>query len=294
MHIIIIVAIVGFAFFTVVTWHLAKLLARDAVGRPDGNFGRGRAQFFLLLTFFSLGAAGAIDWWASIPIFVIGLVAYQSVVGEKEKLARVIKGEEKKLEQAIEIIKPHSKELAIKRKQLVVKGSYGLVDTKKWEAEKGLFLTQVIEPVVGVFDVFSSGYARVLAEIESAATRENVEIGFSNDMSPIEYEHFVADVLKQRGWEARLTKASGDQGVDVVAEKSGKRVAIQCKLYSQPVGNAAVQEIIAGRAFEKTQFAAVVTNNTYTPAAKQLATSAGVLLLHHDQLPDLEFKLLEG
>ena len=35
-------------------------------------------------------------------------------------------------------------------------------------------------------------------------------------------------------------------------------------------------------------YAAVVTNAVYTPSARQLAKSANVLLLHHDDLRDLD------
>ena len=47
-------------------------------------------------------------------------------------------------------------------------------------------------------------------------------------MDPIEYEQMVADSLTDLGWQTWLTKASGDQGIDVIAEMRGQRVAIQC------------------------------------------------------------------
>lgn len=102
-----------------------------------------------------------------------------------------------------------------------------------------------------------------------------------------DYEVFCAKILEESAWIVRRTGRSGDQGVDLVAELNGISVAIQCKYYSSPVGNAAVQEIIAGKVFEKADHAAVVSNAAYTAAARQLASSGGVLLLHHDQLSQL-------
>jgi restriction system protein len=102
-----------------------------------------------------------------------------------------------------------------------------------------------------------------------------------------EYEFFCATVLEDANWSVRRTGGSGDQGVDLIAEHDGVRVVIQCKFYSSPVGNAAVQEIIAGKTFEGAAYAAVVSNSTYTSAARQLASTSGVFLLHHDQLPHL-------
>jgi len=48
-----------------------------------------------------------------------------------------------------------------------------------------------------------------------------------------------------------------------------------------------VQEVIAGREFEKADIAAVVSNSTFTKSAKQLAGAANVLLLHHAELDKL-------
>ncbi|MDP8984639.1 MAG: restriction endonuclease [Pseudomonadota bacterium] len=65
---------------------------------------------------------------------------------------------------------------------------------------------------------------------------------FSLTMDPLAYEQMVADRLSDLGWSARLTKGSGDQGIDVIAEMREKKAVIQCKLYSSPVGNSAVQQ----------------------------------------------------
>lgn len=230
-------------------------------------------------------AAELINLWAGLPIlfFVVGFIYY--VANQKITLAK-----------AFEVISSHGKELAIKKRQLTSVGSYGLNETKKWEKEKSIFIAKIIEPVCGKMASSSSMYRKISGEIELVAARYGNDItenGFSSKMSPTEYEYFVASILRREQWSARVTKASGDQGVDVIAEKAGRVVVIQCKLYSHPVGNSAVQEVIAGRIFEGAQFAVVVTNNSYTASARQLASSAGVLLLHHEQIQDLEAKLIK-
>lgn len=99
-------------------------------------------------------------------------------------------------------------------------------------------------------------------------------------MTGIEYESRVADYLKSKGyWGVKVTQASGDYGIDVTAHKNGKKYAVQCKYYSQPVGIAAVQEAVAGKAHYGCTEAMVVTNNTFTPAAETLAKENGVILL---------------
>jgi len=88
-----------------------------------------------------------------------------------------------------------------------------------------------------------------------------------------------------------VTQASGDQGIDVIATRDNVKAVLQCKKYSQPVGNAAVQEIIAGKQFEQADIAAVVSNNSYTQSAKQLANAAGVHLLHYAELEQFAEKV---
>jgi hypothetical protein len=83
-----------------------------------------------------------------------------------------------------------------------------------------------------------------------------------NILTPLGFERHCADILARQGWRAKLTAGSTDQGVDVLARKGRVSVVIQCKLYSRPVGNAAVQEAIAGQAFMGATHAAVVSNQT--------------------------------
>ena len=116
---------------------------------------------------------------------------------------------------------------------------------------------------------------------------------FFDDMTPQDYEYFCAEILRRTKWEARVTPASGDQGVDVVAEKRGLRIVVQCKKYSKPVGNHAVQEIVAAIAHEAAQHGVVVTNNRFTAGARRLAASNRILLLHHSDLFKID-RLLRG
>ena len=110
------------------------------------------------------------------------------------------------------------------------------------------------------------------------------EFRWTADMSPTAFENHCADYLRLKGWKAETTKGSGDQGVDVSAEKSGLRIVLQCKKYNRPVGNKAVQEAHAGKAFADAHAAAVVSNVGYTPSAESLAKTTGVHLLHFTDL----------
>ena len=73
-----------------------------------------------------------------------------------------------------------------------------------------------------------------------------------------------------------------------MAERDGIRLVVQCKRYGKPVGNAAVQEVAAAARYWDADRAAVVSNAGFTAAARKLAGATNVLLLHHDDLSDLD------
>lgn len=99
-----------------------------------------------------------------------------------------------------------------------------------------------------------------------------------------EFEDYIANTLREDGWETRLTKKSGDQGLDVFVYDENYKVALQCKRYSYPVGNSAIQEIHAAADFIGASHAVVITTSTYTSSAKELAEALGVILLHENEL----------
>ena len=78
--------------------------------------------------------------------------------------------------------------------------------------------------------------------------------------------------------EVKLTKASGDFGVDILAEKDGVTYAIQCKRYADPVGVKAVQEAFAGREYYDRMVGAVLTNQYFTAPAVAAAKKLKILL----------------
>lgn len=65
---------------------------------------------------------------------------------------------------------------------------------------------------------------------------KGVEIGFWKNLSGYEFEHEVAKLYEKLGYDARVTKATGDGGVDVVLTRDGEKIAVQCKHHANPVG----------------------------------------------------------
>lgn len=105
------------------------------------------------------------------------------------------------------------------------------------------------------------------------------------------FEKRCAEILTSSGWEVEITPGSGDFGVDLIANRGVNSVAIQCKRWSSPVGNKAVQEAYAGRGYYSSKHAAVVSLSGYTKAAEAQAARLRVRLLTLDDLENLHIHL---
>lgn len=109
-----------------------------------------------------------------------------------------------------------------------------------------------------------------------------------DDMDGFTFEELACDILLANGFDlAENTPASGDFGVDILAQKDGMTYAIQCKRYTEPVSLEAVQQVYAGRAYYECHVAVVMTNQTFTQNAQKLADKLGVVLWDRDTLRDL-------
>jgi restriction system protein len=189
----------------------------------------------------------------------------------------------------------HRDALTRRFRQLVRINAYGFEEQEKWLDELERFRRSVglrlEKRQVAAFQRFATRRVRRWSDRDAEAALDTSE----GAMSPEDYEHHCAEMLRREGWTAEVTGMSGDQGIDVLAERDGVSVAIQCKLhFSRPIGNKAVQEAHAAAGFAETSHAAVVSNAAFTRSAETLAQRLGVFLLHHSDLPRLEMVLRGG
>lgn len=119
---------------------------------------------------------------------------------------------------------------------------------------------------------------KFLESLDNPETKEKITLADIDVMSGVEFENFVADLFEKMGYKTFVTKASNDQGIDIVATKNDVRFAIQAKCYSGVVGNHAVMEAVAGMKFYNADKCMVVTNNNFTKSARELAQKNNVEL----------------
>lgn len=98
-------------------------------------------------------------------------------------------------------------------------------------------------------------------------------------MNGYEYEKWCAEWLKRQGYRSvRITKASHDQGIDIIAFRHHRKTGFQCKYYDMPVSNQAVQQAYAGAAYYGCDSSAVITNSVFTKSAIEAAAKLEVSL----------------
>jgi restriction system protein len=112
-----------------------------------------------------------------------------------------------------------------------------------------------------------------------ARRRPDESMAAIDAMTGTEFENYVAARLRRAGCQVTFTSVTGDYGVDLIAEKDGKSVAIQCKRHGNPVGVAAVQQVVSGARHHGCTKSIVVSNREFTQAAKQLAFTHGCQLI---------------
>lgn len=116
--------------------------------------------------------------------------------------------------------------------------------------------------------------------------RNGLTIDDIDSMSGVEFEHFLHRLFIYEGYDAKLTKASNDQGADLILTKNGENTVVQAKRYLGAVSNSAIQEVVAAKAYYRCENALVITNSYFTKAAINLALSNKVTLLDREKLKD--------
>lgn len=196
------------------------------------------------------------------------------------------------MSELIDGIEKYMPVLQRKRKALRYVDDYGFFDNTEWDREKNKFLSKIPLRRFWLHHSLEDGSIIIDMQLDKFEAKDSVDdfldVKFSDEMSPYEYEYFCSGILSSQGWESKVTKGSGDQGVDIIARKNGTSIAVQCKKFNQPVGNFAVQEVFSGSAYYDVDHSIVVTNNTYTPSARRLASKLNVFLINHEDLINID------
>lgn len=97
-------------------------------------------------------------------------------------------------------------------------------------------------------------------------------------LSGEEFERLLEAHFIDKGYKVSLTPKTNDYGADLLLRKGDEKIVVQAKRYKNKVGNSAIQEIVAAKAYYKANKAMVVTNSFFTQNAINLAKANNVEL----------------
>lgn len=122
-----------------------------------------------------------------------------------------------------------------------------------------------------------------------------LQISGVDEMSGVEFEHFVADLLRSQGYQVENIGGMEDFGIDLIASRNQIRHAVQVKRWNWPVGVSAIRAAVAGKNYHHCDRAVVITNNYFTWRAKNLAKANNCKLIDRDGLSkQIQVKQLGG
>jgi Restriction endonuclease len=99
-----------------------------------------------------------------------------------------------------------------------------------------------------------------------------------------EFETEISGLLRAMGYAVRPAPPSNIHDVDLILETTGRRVAVQLKLWNALVGDRSVYGLFTGRIHHATNEAWLITTSRFTPKAIRLARTTGVRLVDGTEL----------
>jgi len=118
-----------------------------------------------------------------------------------------------------------------------------------------------------------------IKKMKTWRSNRNPSMTAIDNMTGIEFERYVARLLKSKGYNnIRLTEEY-DYGIDIIAVKDGITWGIQVKRYSGLVKANAVRQVVTALKKYNCDRAMVISNSTYSEVAKDLARSNECVLV---------------
>jgi Restriction endonuclease len=133
----------------------------------------------------------------------------------------------------------------------------------------------------------SSGSRRWLGRLFGEAARRTAFPSLPSRferMGAAEFEAEVSALLRAQGYAVRPTPPSCIHDVDLLLEKTGRKVAVQLKRWNARVGDRSVYALFTGRIHYQTDEAWLITTSRFTLKAARLAGTTGVRLVDGAEL----------
>ena len=106
-------------------------------------------------------------------------------------------------------------------------------------------------------------------------------------LSGDEFERDMAALCRRLGYSVETTPASGDEGVDLVLRRKGKKIVVQCKSHQSPVGPAVVRELYGSMVAAKADKAVLACTGGFTSGVINFVRGKPIELISASGLVEL-------
>ena len=148
----------------------------------------------------------------------------------------------------------------------VVFSCWQTLDMSVWDIREGKKSEIKARTIDGALERAVERYKKAVWEYENYLKKCSIE--FWNSLNGYEFEKEIAKLYRAQGYDATVTSATADGGVDVILKKERERIAVQCKHHAKPVGPndvRALQGVVASQRYSKGIF---VSLNGYTATVR--------------------------
>jgi HJR/Mrr/RecB family endonuclease len=114
--------------------------------------------------------------------------------------------------------------------------------------------------------------------------KRNPSLNIIDNMTGLQFERYIAGLLKQQGFRNVQLTEQYDLGVDIVAMKDGVTWGIQVKRYSGLVKADAIRQVVTALKMYHCDQAMAITNSFFSNVAKELADSNDCTLVDRIKL----------
>jgi HJR/Mrr/RecB family endonuclease len=104
------------------------------------------------------------------------------------------------------------------------------------------------------------------------------------EMSPVEFERFIARLFRNMGYQVKETATTGDEGIDLLVSKGARTGVVQCKRYRGNVGQPVVRDLYGAMIHNRADEAFLVTTGRVSLPAQQWATGKPIHLVDGTEL----------
>ena len=117
--------------------------------------------------------------------------------------------------------------------------------------------------------------------------QQNWDLDILQALSPTDFEEFVTDLFRKRGYKASRVGNRGDHGVDILLRNpNGERELVQCKSWKNKwVGEKEVRDFYGALSHDEEAVRGyIVTTNYFSDPARKWAREKPIDLIDADQL----------